>query len=227
MYSKEKSIVIIDDYPLHIQVYQNILKDIESFDNRWSFKVYEAKSGDEALGLLAEMELASQPIDLVLLDLNIPHSKRRSHFNGEAIGLEIRSRFAAAKIIINAESKNNYQINTILRSIKPEGFLIMTDVDIEVVRSAIIDVLKNIQFFSKSALRSLSKSKGHSIPLDKWDEKLLYELSLGAKMKDLPEILPFSLAGIEKRKRNLKLLFGIEGQDNRLLLERAREYGLI
>lgn len=227
MVSNKKTVVIINDYPLYIQVCRNILKDIESFEGRWSFKICDAKSGDEVLDLLEKMELSLRAIDLVILDLNIPLSKGPSFLDGKDIGLEIRNRFNTARIIINAESKNNYQINTILRSIKPEGFLIKPDVDLEVLRNAILDVLNNIPFYSKSVLRSLSKSKSHAIVLDKWDEQLLYELSRGARMKDIAEVLPFSLPGLEKRKRNLKLLFGIEGGDNRQLLEKARKFGII
>ena len=221
------SIVIIDDCPLHTQVYRNILKDIESSIDKWSFKISELKSCDETIDMLERMELGSQDIDLVFLDLNIPISQRGSHFNGEDIGLNIRARFPEAKIIIIAESKNNYQINTILKSINPEGFLIRNDVDMEILRPAIIEVLDNPPFYSKNVLRSLRKSNSHDIILDKWDERLLYEISLGAKMKDLPGVLPFSLGAIEKRKRKIKLLFGIEGRNDRLLLEKAREYGFI
>ena len=56
---------------------------------------------------------------------------------------------------------------------------------------------------------------------------MLYELSRGIKMKMLPGILPFSLATIEKRKRQMKLNFGIEDGDDRSLLDKAHEYGFI
>lgn len=227
MSSKYKSIVIIDNHPLIVQVYKTVLRKIESSHERWSFKIEEAKSYDGALALLDKMEMRAQNIDLVFLDLHILTSRRESHLKGEDIGLNIRSRFPGAKIIIKADSKDNYQINKILRSLKPEGFLIMTDVDMEVLISAIIDVLNDPPFYSKSVLKFFWKSKGHNISLNEWDERLLYELSRGIKMKDLPEILPLSLTAIEKRKQNIKSLFGIAGGDNRQLLEKAREYGFI
>ena len=227
MNSKYKSIAIIDNHPLIVQVYHTVLRNIESSQEGLKFKIEEAKCYDEALALLSTKEMRAQKIDLVFLGLNISTSQRGSNLRGEDIGVNIRSRFPEAKIMIKADSKNNYQINTILRSIKPEGFLIMTDVDMEVLRPAIIDVLTDPPFYSKSVLKSLWKSKGHNILLDEWDERLLYELSRGIKMKDLPEILPLSLTAIEKRKQNIKSLFGIVGRDNSQLLEKAKEYGFI
>ena len=227
MDSKPKRIAIIDNHPLFFHVYQTVLQKIESTDGRWSFEIEEAKCYKGALALLNKMEVRAQNLDLVFLDLHISTSGSRSHLKGEDIGLNIRSRFPGTKIMIKADSKNNYQINTILRSIKPEGFLIMKDVDMEVLNPAIIDVLCDPPFYSKSVLKSLYKSKGHKIFLDEWDERLLYEISRGVKMKDLPEILPLTLTAIEKRKQNIKSLFGIAGGDNSQLLKKAREYGFI
>lgn len=226
MGSKYKKVLIIDNYPLMVQVYKTVLRKIE-FSHKLSFKTEEAKSYEKGLALLSRMETRAQNIDLVFLDLHISTSQRDGYTEGRAIGLIIRKRFPRTKIMVKADYKNNFQINTILRSIKPEGFLIMADVDIEVLIHAIIDVLNDPPYYSRSVLKSFYKSKGHTILLDVWDERLLYELSRGIKMKDLPGILPFSLATIEKRKKNIKSRFGIEGSDDNQLLKKAREYGFI
>ncbi len=223
---KFKKVLIIDNYPLMVQVYKTVLRKIELI-HALSFKIEEAKSYEEGLALVSRMETRAQKIDLVFLDLHISISQRDAYTEGQAIGLKIRKRFPRSKILVMADFKNNYQINTILRSIKPEGFLIMADVDMEVLTLAINDVLNDPPYYSRSVLKSFYKSKGHTILLDVWDERLLYELSRGIKMKDLPGFLPFSLATIEKRKKNIKSRFGIEGSDDNMLLEKAREYGFI
>ena len=47
-------------------------------------------------------------------------------------------------------------------------------------------------------------------------------------MKDLPNILPLSLAGIEKRKRNLKRTFDVKSVNNdKELITKAKEMGFI
>jgi hypothetical protein len=63
--------------------------------------------------------------------------------------------------------------------------------------------------------------------LDIIDRQLLYELANGTKMNKLPKIISMSLAGLEKRKRNLKALFDIPDEDDRALLQIARTKGFI
>ena len=226
MSSKYKRIAIFDSQPLIVQVYNTVLRNIESSTEELKFQIEDARCYDGALALLRKKEVRAQKFDLVFLGINISTSEG-FHMREENIGFHIRSRFPETKLIIKTELKDNYQINTILRNLKPDGFLVMIDIDMEVLTPAILDVLNDQPFYSKSVIKSLWKSKGHKILLDEWDERLLYELSRGIKMKDVPKILPLSLPAIEKRKRNIKSLFGIAGGDNEKLLEKAREYGFI
>jgi hypothetical protein len=59
--------------------------------------------------------------------------------------------------------------------------------------------------------------------LDKIDRRLLYQLSIGTKTTDLPEILPPSIAGVEKRKRN----FNVSNLDDKGLITIVKEKGFI
>ena len=63
--------------------------------------------------------------------------------------------------------------------------------------------------------------------LDDIDRRILYELSIGTKTKDLPALVPLSLTGIEKRKRLLKQIFDIDSTDDRELILAAKEKGFI
>ena len=62
---------------------------------------------------------------------------------------------------------------------------------------------------------------------DNIDRKILYELSIGTRMKDLPDIIPLSIAGIEKRKRHLKQIFNINSPNDKELLKIAKEKGFV
>jgi len=223
MKSTDIKVVIIENHPLILEMYHSVLGDLESSCENWSFNISEAIDYENSLILLNSLS----EIDLVFLDLNISDFERDSHTDGFNLGKKIRVKFPKAKIMVLADYKNNYHINIVLRYIKPEGFLVMTDLNKQILLPAITDVLVDPPFYSKKILKSLRKSKGHNFILDEWDERLLYELSRGTKMKDLPSILPLSLRAIEKRKQNIKSLFGITGGDNRQLLEKVREYGFI
>lgn len=219
--------VLIDKLPLVGQIYNMVMTELGVGHSGINFHVEEAKCFDSGIALLDGMSDKAVKIDLVLLDVNISPLEICSCAKGREIGLNIRARFPEARILAKLDLKNNFQINRILQSVKPEGFLIMTDVDLTVLKSAIKDVLYDPPFYSKSVLRSLRKSNGHNFALDEWDELLLYELSLGNKMRDFPSVIPLGLTTIEKRKQNIKSLFGVTGKDNKELLEKAREYGII
>ena len=67
----------------------------------------------------------------------------------------------------------------------------------------------------------------HDLNVDKIDRQIFYELSLGTRTKDLPEVVPLSIAGVEKRKRLLKEKFDVEEQGDKALIIKAREMGFI
>jgi hypothetical protein len=46
-------------------------------------------------------------------------------------------------------------------------------------------------------------------------------------MKELPNILPLSIAGIEKRKRQLKKIFDVSSLEDKQLIIVAKEKGFI
>ena len=73
----------------------------------------------------------------------------------------------------------------------------------------------------------LQKLVSSDITLDQLDRQIIYHLSVGGRTLELPNILPMSIGGIEKRKRHLKEALGISGQDDRALVKIAREKGFI
>ena len=76
-------------------------------------------------------------------------------------------------------------------------------------------------------MKLLRKEISNDFLLDKIDRKLLYELSIGTMMKDLPEVLFLSLAAVEKRKRHLKQIFDVQSPYDKELLLKAKEKGFI
>ena len=109
----------------------------------------------------------------------------------------------------------------------PDGFLIKNDVNKEELVTSIYDLMKGIPYYSKSVLELFRKQSSIDYKLDKIDRQLLHEMSIGTKMKDLPKIIPMSMAGLEKRKKHLKQLFKVNHNDDRELILRAKEKGFI
>ena len=73
-------------------------------------------------------------------------------------------------------------------------------------------------------LRSVFANKTY---VDETDRIILYQLSLCTKTKNITEFVHLSLRAVEDRKKKLKKIFGVIGEGNRALLEKARESGYI
>ena len=87
--------------------------------------------------------------------------------------------------------------------------------------------MNDTPYYSKSVLELFRKQLSTDYRLDKIDRQLLYEMSIGTKMKDFPKIIPMSMAGLEKRKKHLKILFKVKDNDDRELILKAKEKGFI
>ena len=82
-------------------------------------------------------------------------------------------------------------------------------------------------YYSSTVSALFRKQMTSSVNVDKIDRQLLYELSIGTRMKEMPDVLPLSMAGAEKRKRLLKQKLGVEDQGDKALIQKAREMGFI
>lgn len=220
-----QNVLIIDDHPIIASAYQAALSSIERQNESHAFNIETVITIDEALE-----KLHSKPkkeYQLIFLDIKLPVSASGNYFSGEDLGVEIRATFPECKIIIATTYNDNYRINNILKSVNPDGFLVKNDITPEDLIDAIESVLSDNPFYSDTVVKLLRKHISNDFYLDKIDRQLLYELSTGAKMIDLPKIISMSMGGIERRKRQLKEMFDITTKDDKTLVEVAKEKGFL
>jgi DNA-binding NarL/FixJ family response regulator len=223
---KSISVLIIDDHPIITSAYESALESFVTQNTDYNFKITSIYSLDEAQFLLDNSSFI-ESLDLVFLDMRLPASSDGKLFSGEDLGKLIREKKPTVKIIVSTTFNDNYRLHNILQSLNPEGFLVKNDINPKELLSAIENILTGSPYYSKTVLNLLRYQVGSDIYLDDVDRKMLYELSIGAKLKDLSDLLPLSIAGIEKRRRNLKKIFGISGAEDRELVKIAREKGFL
>ncbi|MDG2194278.1 MAG: response regulator transcription factor [Polaribacter sp.] len=223
------SVLIIDDHPLISEAYKNALNiiEIESESAEISFGIETANNCDTAFAKIKESAKKRVPFDLIFLDIKLPPSKEGKIRSGEDLGIRIKSLLPNSKIIISTTFNDNYRIHSIFQSLSPDGFLIKNDINPQELITAIKAVISNSPYYSITVVKMLKKEVSNDLLIDKVDRALLYELSIGTKTKSLPNIIPLSIAGIEKRKRHLKELFDITKQDDKTLISVAREKGFV
>lgn len=220
---KAINVLIIDDHPIIADAYRSALLKVNNEVKDPEFSITEVNTIDKALFQLSQ----KNSFNLIFLDIKLPESKDGVFLSGEDLGIEIRRISPESKIIVATTYNDNYRLNNILKSVNPDGFLIKNDITPDELVYAIENVLDKPPYYSKTILQLLRKQISSNFNLDKIDREILFELSKGTKMIDMPNKIPMSIGGIERRKRQLKEVFGIIKDEDSVLIQMAKEKGFI
>lgn len=219
-------VLIIDDHPIIADAYKSAFEFISSENSKVNFEISIAINCDEAIEKI-EDTAKKNGIDIVFLDISLPQSADGEYLSGEDLGIAIKNLQPKCKVVVATTFNDNYRIQAILKNVNPDGFLIKNDVNKDELVFAIKTLLDGSPYYSKSVLELFRKQASIDYKIDKIDRQLLYEMSIGTKMKDLPGIIPMSMPGLERRKKQLKKLFEVKDNDDRELILKAKEKGFI
>ncbi len=227
MNNKKYTALIIDDHPLISEAYKSAFNYIDQQNEDISFDVHVAHNCDTAYQLIKEHADASKKVDIIFLDMRLPASEDGKILSGEDLGLKINAILPEAKIIVSTTFNDNYKVHSILKNINPDGFLVKNDITPQELITAIQEVLHDPPYYSKTITKLLRNEVASEYLIDDVDRKIIHELSIGTRMKDLPELVHLSITAIEKRKRQIKQMFGITSSDDKDLILIARDKGFI
>jgi DNA-binding NarL/FixJ family response regulator len=227
MTNKQYNALIIDDHPLISEAYKSAFHKVTKENSSISFKIDVAHDCDTALDFIKDYANNSQIIDVVFLDISLSPSSDGKILSGEDLGLKINQLIPDSKIIVSTTFNDNYRVHSIFKNINPDGFLIKNDITPKELITAINALISDAPYYSKTVMKMLRNQVSNDMLLDDIDRKILYELSIGTKMKELPHIVLLSINAIEKRKRHLKHVFDVKSVDDRALIHSAKEKGFI
>ena len=219
--------LIIDDHPLIAEAYKSAFNFVGS-KNNWTFTIETASNCDEALACIKNYQGNAKKLDIVFLDISLPPSKDKTILSGEDLGLLINKNLPATKVIVSTTFNDNYRVHSILKNLNPDGFLIKNDiVSVELVQ-AIEDVITDPPYYSKTVTKLLRNEVSNDLLLDDIDRKILYEISIGTRMKSIPDVVALSMTAVEKRKRRIKQIFDLKStaEDKDLIIS-AKEKGFL
>ncbi len=219
--------LIIDDHPLISEAYKSAFNYIDQQNENISFEISVAHNCDTAYSYIKEYAEISKKIDIIFLDMRLPASKDGKILSGEDLGLKINKMLPEAKIIVSTTFNDNYRVHSILKNINPDGFLVKNDITPQGLVTAIQEVLNDPPYYSKTIMKLLRSEISNDYLIDDIDRKIIHELSIGTRMKDLPNSVPLSITAIERRKRQIKQLFGVNSADDKDLILMARDKGFI
>lgn len=222
---KKLNILIVDDHPMTVDSYINLLSATEFHKNTPKFiKGYNCQDAYDQLFFHFKQ---NETIDLALLDISLPPYKAFNIENGIDLASLIRKKFAYCKIVLLTMHSEPLTVNTVIKEINPEGFVSKSDINFELFPIICKKIMDGDTFRSQTILESQQELFKKNINWDKHDTQILILISQGIKTVNLPDYIPLSMSAIEKRKANIKeqLLMG-KGSDSDLIAK-AKKLGLL
>jgi DNA-binding NarL/FixJ family response regulator len=218
---KDINILLIDDHHMIMEGYRNVISKAVLFSSI-NFNIHLSDNCDYAWE-----KIKIHKYDVVFLDINFPVSEESEFHSGEDLGVRIRKVYPAIKIIILTVLEDSFRMHNILSNIQPDGFLIKGETTAKELTRCLERVLSSPPYYGSKISKLLSSGATQRFSIDETDRIMLYQLSLGTKTKDLTSYVNLSLRAVEDRKKRLKEIFGVSGEGNKALLEKARESGYI
>lgn len=222
--AKELKILMVDDHPIILEGYRNILQDNRS--SSVIFHIHTAGSCDEANTKINE-SIEGEAYDMVFLDIGLPPSADKKFLSGEDLGRKIREFSPETKLLVLTMFAENVRLLAILRSLHPEAFMIKSDVTPKDFLEAFDKVLEGKTYNSQTVQDLMRKQIINDLDLDKTDRDILYHLAQGLKNKEIPKVVPVSLTVLEKRKKAMREAFALHDLRDITLINKARELGFI
>jgi len=221
---KHLNILMVDDHPIILEGYQNVL--MATKDEEQTLLIDTANNCDTA-EIMINRSADATPYDVCFFDISLPASKDGKYQSGEDLALLAKRMLPDAKIIILTMFNESFRIHNIIKEINPDGFLIKSDLTSMELADAFHQILKSPPYYSSTVSNYVKKTLTSEIYVDDINRKILHLLSQGIKTKNLSDYLPMTISGVEKRKKQLKLLFSVEDGKDETLLNEAREKGYL
>lgn len=221
---QELKILMVDDHPIIIEGYMNVLMATKPEDQE--LKIDTANNCDMAEIMIKRARKYGH-YDVCFFDISLPPSKDGKYTSGEDLAMLVKELMPTTKIVILTMFNESFRIHNIIKEISPDGFLIKSDLTSMELADAFQHILKFPPYYSSTVHNYLKKTITSDIYIDEINRKILYLLSQGIKTKSLLDHISLSMSAIEKRKKQLKMLFSVEDGKDETLLEIAKEKGFI
>ncbi len=219
------TILVIDDHPMTVDSYINLLSDIDILQNETHF--IKSFSSQDALYKINLCIAQNRKIDLALLDINLPAFEEYKIFSGVELAKVIKEKFPECKLVFLTMRSEPVLVDKILKDLSPEGFISKNDIDFETFPAICQKIIEGEIFRSETIINSQRELFKKNINWDVYDSQILMLIADGVKTINIPDFVPLSMSSIEKRKANIKAqLINGTGNDKELI-HSAKRLGLI
>lgn len=223
---EDLNILIVDDHPMTVNGYINVLSEEEFKDHVLNFT--KALDCEQAYKLIMASQTGGTKFNVAYLDLSLPPYPEKNIFSGLDLGVLIRKTIPDCVIIILTMHSEASLIDRLIKEINPQGILCKSDIDIDEFLNAFKIVYSGDTYLSNKIVKSLKEKVFDNYKLDNYDKQILMRLSEGILTKNIPNYVPLSLSAIEKRKAQMKnMLLQGKGGDDHELIEAIKKMGIL
>jgi len=233
LYSYKSNQFILMEYPVNVLIIDNRPMFVDGIRNCLiSSKVCKddtisvSNSYDHALGIVLKRK-SIYCFGIIIVDVSLNDGDLSKLDLEENSIQRLKDNCPKSKIIALIRTQDNFRILTIRNRIKPDGFLIQTELNQNRLKQIISLTLKNSVYYSKSINSVLNNNSKIAKNLDERDRSIVYLISKGFKTKELSNHIDRSLSSIEKRKQKMKDLFVFKNCSDELLLKEAALHKII
>ena len=224
MENKNLNIFVVDDHPMNTDAYINL---IQSTKPELALTFNKATDCHSSYKILVQAQKTNTPIDIALIDINIPEYREEKLMSGTDIALLIRNWFPNCIIIMLTMHSEPLLLFDTYKKINPEGFISKNDIDFEMFPE-IFDRIVNIEnYFSPTINTAIQSLVKQTLKWDEFDTQIIILLEKGIQTKDLPQYIDLSLSSIEKRKAILKRQILDQKSTDKELIEKCKMLKLI
>ena len=219
----QNNILIVDDHPFIIEGYKNAITRYNP--KEFQFFISQAKDCKSAYDIITNPTTLA--FDIAFLDISMPPYEEKGIYSGEDLAKLINITMPTCKIILLTMYTELLKIKTIISTINPNGLVIKNDLTFDELLFAFDKVINNKIYYSQSVQKMLDLAEKDTIEIDQFDKQILFHLSKGTKLNEIPQYIPISLGEIERRKLNLKELLKIDNGSDIDLIREAKNQGLL
>gem|GEM_PF-2974120 len=212
--------ILYINVPWHVmETFERVIREVER-EKEIQFRVSKAYTLEQALSFVDDGS-----IDLVFLDVYIFPATDWEGLSRNTLVKKLHELPPRIGVIIFSSYTDHFHIRYMFKNLHPMGFVIKKEMCYKEMAIALYRLIDNTPYYSKTVVRYLTEQGANTYLLDEENHLLLYLLSRFYTMKMITKKMTLSLSALEKRKRRLKDLFGVEKSSE--LIKRAKEEGFI
>ena len=217
------NILIVDDHPFIIQGYKNAITRYNP--NEFEFFITQANDCKSAYYSITNSE--NLVFDIVFLDISMPSYEEKGIFSGEDLAILLNEYMPNCKVIMLTMYTELLKIKNIIDTINPKGLVIKNDLTFDELLFGFDKIINNETYYSQSIQKMINQAHQEVVEIDLFDKQILFHISKGTKIEEIPQYVTISLKAIEKRIVYLKKLLSIKDESDIELIKEAKNRGLL